>query len=109
MPSTFPTPAATPAEGAFLALLLAGAHRLGQEQVLTTAEAVEFVFGLPSPHDPDILEHFDSTTLERVSRDYRPAEAELLERTRDADCRLDTPQGPLFLAEALCRLWPEVA
>ena len=94
-------PAANPTAGSFLALLTAEAHRGGQEIVLTTPQAVEWLFGLPCPSDPDIVEYCDSTTLERIAREYRPAAAELLERTKAADCRLETPDGPLFLGMAL--------
>jgi len=100
----FPTPAATPAAGSFLALLLAEAHRSGQEFVLDVAQSIEWLYGLPCPHDPDILEFCDSTIFERVAREYRRAEAELLERICGAACWLDTLDGPLFLGEALYRL-----
>ena len=101
--SRLPIPAPDPAAGSFLAMLIAEVRRGGQDVVLDVPHAVEWLFGLPCPTDPDIVEHCDSTTLERVAREYRPAVAELLERTRGARCRLDTPSGALFLGAELIR------
>ncbi len=83
-------------------LLVKSARDQGQDVVLDLPAAVEWVYGLLSPDDEDLRE-FDSTTLERLARDYRPAEAELLERTKGQPFRLEGPDGPLFIASALWR------
>jgi hypothetical protein len=92
-----------PRSDSFVALLLEEARRSGQELVLDIPAAVEWVFGLANPDAPHIREGCDSATLARAAREYHRAEAEILEHTAGQPFRLDTPDGPLFLAKALDR------
>ena len=80
---------------AWAALLVESACDRGQDLVLDVPAAVEWVYGLSSPNDS-----MSSTVLVRVARDYRRAEADLLEHTRGQPFRLETHDGPLFVG------WP---
>ena len=101
---TQPPPAEIPAALSFLELAIGEASRVGQEFLMDVPHAVEWVFGFSNPDDPE-LENCDSATLEWLARQYRPAEAELLERTKGQPFRLETPEGPFFLAMTLWRFW----
>ena len=71
--------------------------------MLDLPAAVEWVYGWAYSPDDEALQGLDSATLERVARNYRPAEAELLERTAGQAFRFEGPSGPLFLESALWR------
>ncbi len=58
------------------------------------------MFGFSNPNDED-LQNLDSATRAWLVRRYRPAEAELLTRTKGQPFRLEGPNGPLFVASAL--------
>ena len=81
-------------------LLVESAGERGQDIVLDTPAAVEWVYGAMHPEDED-LQDLPSATLEHVASKYWPAEAELLERTKGQPFRLEGPDGPLFIASAL--------
>ena len=86
---------------AWTSQLVESATDHGQAVVLDLPGAVEWVFGVFTPDDEDLIKAFDSATLERLARDYYPAEAELLECTAGQPFRLEGPSGPLFIASAL--------